>query len=101
VVEPLHLPMYRIPSTYLSDFVSLLWCHRSDQIFNARERVLPTGEVNLIIQLDSPRGFQLQSCIIVVSISRISGESGTLSGYSQSCMSRKGAKEDFRYSNNG
>src|ERR1700757_1189620 len=45
--------MYHVPGPPLSDFVELLWYFRGDEISNAKERVLPTGAVDLIMRLDS------------------------------------------------
>ena len=47
--------MYHVPGPPLSDFVELLWYFRGTEISNAKERVLPTGAVDLIIRLDSAR----------------------------------------------
>jgi len=47
--------MYYVPGPPLSDFVAFLWYFRGHEVPNAKERVLPTGAVDLIIRLDSPR----------------------------------------------
>jgi len=47
--------MYYVPGPPLSEFVALLWYFRGDEVPNAKERVLPTGAVDLIIRLDSAR----------------------------------------------
>jgi methylphosphotriester-DNA--protein-cysteine methyltransferase len=47
--------MHHVPAPPLSDFVELLWYFRGTEISNARERVLPTGAVDLIFRLDSAR----------------------------------------------
>src|SRR5262245_50108567 len=47
--------MYHVPGPPLSDLVELLWYFRGTEISNAKERVLPTGAVDLIIRLDSAR----------------------------------------------
>jgi AraC-like DNA-binding protein len=59
-----------IPGPPLSDFVELFWSHQGDAPPHARERALPTGTVELVINLrdDTPRVFdrknpdQLQGC---------------------------------------
>jgi AraC-like DNA-binding protein len=50
--------MYHVPDPPLSEFVGVLWYFRGDEISNAKERVLPTGSVDLIIRLDSARTSQ-------------------------------------------
>jgi AraC-like DNA-binding protein len=47
--------MSYVPGPPLSGFVELLWYFRGTEISNAKERVLPTGAVDLIIRLDSAR----------------------------------------------
>src|SRR5437867_10660051 len=47
--------MYYVPGPPLSEFVALFWYFRGDEVPNAKERVLPTGAVDLIIRLDSAR----------------------------------------------
>src|SRR5262245_13069 len=47
--------MHYVPGPPLSEFVELLWYFHGDEISNAKERVLPTGAVDLIIRLDSAR----------------------------------------------
>jgi AraC-like DNA-binding protein len=47
--------MYYVPGSPLSEFVELFWYFRGDEVPNAKERVLPTGAVDLIIRLDSAR----------------------------------------------
>jgi len=47
--------MYYVPGPPLSEFVALFWYFRGDEVANAKERVLPTGAVDLIIRLDSGR----------------------------------------------
>jgi Domain of unknown function (DUF6597)/Protein of unknown function (DUF3313) len=54
--RPLHSGhMHHVPGLPLSEFVALLWHYRGDEINNTKERVLPTGSVDLIIRLDSAR----------------------------------------------
>ena len=48
----MELTMLR-PSRPLAPFVELLWLFRSDRIAHAHERVLPTGKVQLLINLDA------------------------------------------------
>jgi AraC-like DNA-binding protein len=47
--------MYDTPRPPLSEFVAMFWYFKHDEVANARERVLPTGAVDLIIRLDSGR----------------------------------------------
>ncbi len=47
--------MHYVPGPPLSEFVSLFWYFRGHEVSNAKERVLPTGTVDLIIRLDSAR----------------------------------------------
>lgn len=47
--------MYYVPGAPLSEFVDLLWYFQGDEISSAKERVLPSGAVDLIIRLDSAR----------------------------------------------
>jgi AraC-like DNA-binding protein len=47
--------MYYVPGPPLADFVELFWYFQGAEVSNAKERVLPTGAVDLIIRLDSPR----------------------------------------------
>jgi AraC-like DNA-binding protein len=47
--------MYYFPAAPLSEFVELLWHYQGDEISNEKERVLPSGAVDLIIRLDSAR----------------------------------------------
>jgi methylphosphotriester-DNA--protein-cysteine methyltransferase len=47
--------MHYVPGPPLADFVEFLWYFRGTEMSNAKERVLPTGAVDLIIRLDSAR----------------------------------------------
>ena len=47
--------MHYIPGPPLSEFVSILWHFKGVEVPNAKERVLPTGSLDLIIRLDSGR----------------------------------------------
>jgi AraC-like DNA-binding protein len=47
--------MYYVPGQPLSEFVSVFWHFKGGEVSNAKERVLPTGSVDLIIRLDSAR----------------------------------------------
>jgi Domain of unknown function (DUF6597) len=47
--------MYYLPSPPLSEFVAVFWYFRGHEVSNAKELVLPTGTVDLVIQLDSTR----------------------------------------------
>ena len=45
--------MHYVPAPPLSEFVALFWYFRGDEVSNAKELVLPTAAVDLIIRLDS------------------------------------------------
>src|SRR5688500_1050507 len=45
-----------VPKRPLSDFVGLFWYWRGHDAVYARERVLPTGTVELVIDLNEVRG---------------------------------------------
>jgi len=47
--------MQYAPGPPLSEFVDFLWYFRGTEVSNAKERVLPTGALDLIIRLDSAR----------------------------------------------
>src|ERR1041385_7124234 len=47
--------MYYVPGRPLSEFVAFLWYYQGHQVPNAKESVLPTGSVDLIIRLDGVR----------------------------------------------
>jgi AraC-like DNA-binding protein len=47
--------MHYVPAPPLSEFVALFWYFRGDEVSNAKELVLPTATVDLIIRLDSAR----------------------------------------------
>jgi AraC-like DNA-binding protein len=47
--------MYHVPGRPLSEFVAVFWYYQGHEVPNAKERVLPTGVVDLIIRLDSAR----------------------------------------------
>src|SRR5579883_2110190 len=47
--------MHYVPRAPLSDFVKILWHFEGAEISNEKERVLPSGAVDLIVRLDSAR----------------------------------------------
>ena len=47
--------MHYVPEPPLSEFVAMFWYFRGHEVSNAKERVLPTATVDLIIRLDSAR----------------------------------------------
>jgi AraC-like DNA-binding protein len=46
---------YHVPAAPLSEFVELLWYWRSHDVPQSRERILPTGNAGLVINLGSGR----------------------------------------------
>ncbi|MGH8488975.1 MAG: DUF6597 domain-containing transcriptional factor, partial [Gammaproteobacteria bacterium] len=42
-----------VPQPPLSDFVALLWLYEGDDLPHPKERLLPTGTVELVINLRS------------------------------------------------
>jgi len=47
--------MHYVPVPPLSEFVTMFWYFRGHEVPNVKERVLPTGTVDLIIRLDRAR----------------------------------------------
>ena len=47
--------MHYVPGPPLSEFIAMFWYFRGHEVSNAKERVLPTGTLDLIIRLDSAR----------------------------------------------
>lgn len=47
---------YHIPQPPLADFVALFWLYEDETPRHAKERRLPTGTVELVIQIAAPFG---------------------------------------------